>query len=200
MFIHCLRHGITEANQSHRFNGALDDPLTEGQRAILQAVQFDHSRYDGIYCSPLRRAIETARCLKIPHWITEPRIAERHLGIFQGLTAEECHERYPDEFAAFLAFDAEFVIPDGESRGQNLARVLEWVQEVSHRDSPPVRLRQRVLAITHGGTIDFLYRLGKRMPVHGGTQIFASENATLSIFEVHWPDVRLVDFSLGLDT
>jgi hypothetical protein len=75
--------------------------------------------------------------------------------------------------------------------------VIEWVQEVSEGDSSPVRLRQRAIAITHGGTVNFLYRLDTGRPVHRGTQIFASENATLSIFEI---DIRLVGFNLRLDT
>lgn len=191
MLLHCIRHGITESNQVGRFNGLVDDPLTEPQRRALLDISFDASRYDAVFCSPLRRAVETAVCLGLERWTPEPRMAERNLGIFQGLTPDECHERYPDEFAIFRTFCGDFVIPNGESRDQNLARILAWLEDASSYD--------RVLAITHGGTIDFLYRLGTGLPIHGGSEIFSAGNATLSIFEVDWPDVRLIDYSIGLD-
>jgi broad specificity phosphatase PhoE len=107
------------------------------------------------------------------------------------LTPGECQRQFPTEYASFQVFDADFVIPGGESRGQHWARVSDWILDVSstHRE---------VLAITHGGTIDFLYRLGTGQPLHGGSQVFSGENASLSIFEVRWPDVQLVNYSSPL--
>lgn len=148
MLLKLLRHGVTEANLNQRFNGMLDDPLLESQRRDLERITFDSTSYDVIYCSPLRRALETASHLRVRDWIAEPRIAERHLGIFQGLSAQECRERYPDEFRAFMEFDADFRIPGGESRAQNLARVMDWLSEAARHEE--------VLAITHGGTVDFV--------------------------------------------
>jgi len=191
VLIHLVRHGVTHANLARRFNGSRDDPLTAAQRSALRTIRFDHSRYDAIYCSPLRRAVETAACLGIVDAILETRIAERNLGVFEGLTPEECRARYPEAFSAFLAFDADFQIPGGESRAQNLARVVAWLRDCAcHR---------RVLAVTHGGTVDFLYRLASGACVHGGREIFAGDNASVSMFEVSWPEVRLVDYSVPLD-
>ena len=191
MVIHCLRHGITEGNLLGCFNGSNDDRLTERQRVAFLAVQFNSTRYQAIYCSPLRRAIETAECLRIPDWISEPRIAERNLGIFEGLTASDCRARFAEEFSRFQAFDADFAIPKGESRAQNLGRVLSWVEEVSGFDT--------VLAITHGGTIDFLYRIGTGLPLHGGDKIYSGSNAAISSFEVSWPKIHLVNYDVSLN-
>ena len=189
MRIHCLRHGVTHANVAGRFN-AHDDPLTDAECAALSAVVFDASGFDAVHCSPSRRAVQTAQCLRIAHFTIEPRIAERNFGIFEGLTSDECAARFPDEFSRFRTFDADFVVPRGESRAQNFARVLEWVHDVAtHRD---------VLAVTHGGTIDFLYRLAMGANLHGGDRIYAGANATLAIFDVDWPNVRLVDFDAPL--
>ena len=190
MRIACLRHGATDANLVGRFNGP-HDPLTTAARASLAATRFDAATYDAIFCSPHRRAVETAQCLKLPGWTLEPRIVERRFGIFEGLTPGECAARYPTEYARFRAFDADYAVPNGESRAENLARVVAWVRDVAVHD--------RVLAITHGGTIDFLYRFAVGIALHGGDRIYSGGNATLAIFDIDWPNVRLVDFDAPLD-
>ena len=187
MLLTLLRHGVTESNKTGRFNGMLDEGLTEAQKRKLKEINFDASRFDAIYCSPLLRAVETASCLGIVDWKPEERLVERHLGIFQGLTSDECRAQHPREFAAFQKFDADYEIPEGESRAQNHKRVLDWLSETTaHR---------HVLAITHGGTVDLIYRLASELPLHGGDEIYASENASLSSFEVSWPDVRMLEYS-----
>ena len=50
-----------------------------------------------------------------------------------------------------------------------------------------------VLAVTHGGTIYFLCRFGTGGVVHGGDEVFAGPNAALSVFEVSWPAVSVVE-------
>ena len=192
MRIHCIRHGLSDDNLAGRYNGTNDDALTKPQREDLLRVPFVCSSYDAVFCSPLKRCIETAECLRISHRTTEPRIQERSLGIFEGLTAEECQQQFPTEYASFLAFDADFVIPLGESRGQHWERVCRWIREVSSK-------HRNILAITHGGTIDFLYRLGASQSLYGGDRIFGGRNANLSTFEVRWPEVRIVAYSVPLD-
>ncbi len=190
MLLDVLRHGLTEANHSHRFNGTLDDPLTAAQVAELERTDFDASGYDAVFCSPLLRAEQTARCLGVSTWRPEPRLAERNLGVFEGLTAHECRRRYPEDFAAFEVFDAKFRIPGGESRAEHVARVRDWLRDA--------RRFERVIAVTHGGTVDFLYRMGTGQPMHGGSGIFGSDNAALSTFEVSGAAVKLLAFNQRL--
>lgn len=165
------------------YHGTTDGTLTAEQKDELARIRFDVSRYDFIYCSPLRRCVETAQCLRIQGCTADVRIAERNFGIFEGLTAPECAARYPEEFASFQKFDAEFEIPSGESRKDHLERIVVWLQEACSY--------QQVLAITHGGTIDFLYRMASGMDLHGGSRMFSASNASLSTFDVHWPRVEL---------
>jgi 2,3-bisphosphoglycerate-dependent phosphoglycerate mutase len=190
MRLYCLRHGLTIENTKGIYHGTSDGTLTDEQRAALANVRFDASRYDAIYCSPLGRCAETARALGIQSWVTDARITERNFGIFEGLSRSECEARFPDEFRAFQRFDEHYQIPKGESRAQNLARVLEWIQAI--------RRHQQVLAITHGGTIDFLYRMARGMDLHGGSEIFSASNASLSSFNVDWPQVELVAYDARL--
>src|SRR5262245_50382616 len=185
-----VRHGLTALNVEGRFNGWRDDSLLPEQVDQLRRARLDARRFDAIYCSPLRRCVETAHCLGVRSFRTDARIAERNLGIFEGLTAAECRERFAEDFAQFAAFDEAYRIPGGESRGQNLARVMSWLEEAN--------VHRSVLAITHGGTLDFLYRLAHAHPVHGGAEIFSGGNASLSEFEVDFPHVRLVGFDRPL--
>lgn len=190
MLLHCLRHGATVANLAHRFNPE-DDPLHSDTVVELRRFAGLTGVYDRVYVSSLPRAVQTAKHLGLTGWTVEPRIAERGLGAFAGLTAEECRTRYAEAFADFSRFDAEPAIPGGESRAEHLARVLSWLEEAA--------TRQRVLAVTHGGTIDFLYRMATGSPMHGGSEIFGAENLSLSIFKVIWPDVKLEAFSMPIE-
>jgi len=193
MRLTCLRHGITTYNIAHRFNGHRNDSLTPEQASELEQIRFDHSAYDAIYSSPLLRCLETARCLGIETLIEDARLMERNLGVFAGLTNAECEERYAEEFAAFRRFDADYRIPDGETRAEHLARTLSWLGDVAHRSN--------VLAIAHGGTLDFLYRMATGHSLHGpggGFGIFGTANAALSVFEVNGPRVELIEWDKRL--
>ena len=190
MRLTCLRHGVTPLNLAHRFNGMSQEGITEPQREALAKIDFDHSAFDAIYCSNLNRTIETAMALGIASWITDVRIAERNLGVFEGLTDSECEKQHPRAYKAFKLLDADFVIPGGESRSEHLSRVLAWLEEAARHNN--------VLAVTHGGTMDFLIRLGTGIPVHGGEEIYGGANASITTFQVDWPDVQLLEAGITL--
>ena len=192
MELHCIRHGITKELLSGRFQGNSDAELAPDEIERIKAVRFDASGYEAVYCSPLGRCVQTAAHLSFEDPTYDQRIEERGLGIFQGLTQEECRARYPGEFTAFQELDADFQVPGGESRSQQLARVLSWLEDVSHLGL--------VLAVTHGGVVDLLYRIATAGVLHGGTRLFAGDNLSMSQFDVDWPDIRLLDFNIPLET
>lgn len=172
--LHCIRHGLTHYNVQRRFNGWSDESITSEQARALSACSLAGSDFDAVYCSPLKRCMETAEALGVRDWIAEPRLKERNLGVFEGKTLEECRELYPADVERFLQFEATFAIPAGESREQNLDRVRTWLDEIVDHE--------RVLAITHGGPIDLIYRIASGGPLHGGDTIFAGNNAHRSVF------------------
>ena len=165
--------------------------LTPESRKQLEAARFDPTVYERVYCSPAVRCKETASLLGLTEWIEEPRIAERDFGVFEGLTPEECLKRYPHEFSSFRELDADFVIPGGESRAQHFARISSWLDELE--------ASQDLLAVTHGGTIDFLYRLATGSPLHGGSTVFAGPNGGVSSFEISGAHITLLEFGAVLD-
>jgi broad specificity phosphatase PhoE len=189
MLLHCIRHGVTPSNLAGRFNDSEAETIDASAVEVLRTLTLKGEAYDRVYVSPMRRCIETAEYLGLSQWTLEPRIAERGLGVFQGLTPNECQALLGDPFDAFSRLEAEPAIPEGESRRAHLARVKAWLEEVSRAGL------DRVLIITHGGVIDFLYRMSGAHPIHGGERIFAGENLALSSFEIDWPHVKLLGFS-----
>lgn len=188
MLLDVIRHGATASTLGHRFNDHPHEPLAPEAIAALSAIAFDATGYDRIDVSSLRRAVETAEGLRLAGYRLEPRLAERGLGVFQGLTEAECQARHAADFDAFSVFEADYCIPDGESRGAHLARVLSWLEDVASCGA------NVALAIAHGGVLDFLRRLGTGAPVHGGP-FNGADLLSLSRFELDGPALRLISFS-----
>ncbi len=95
-----IRHGESEWNRDGRIMGRADVELTGlGQRqahALAKALQGE--KIEVVYCSPLRRAMDTARrisndqgCLVIP----DPDLEELGRGNLEGMTRQEAFLKYP---------------------------------------------------------------------------------------------------------
>jgi broad specificity phosphatase PhoE len=103
-----LRHGRTAWNAQRRFQGQADPPLDEIGRAQAYEVAglIAAMRPDLLVTSDARRAVQTAEIVGdvvALDPVCEPRFRERHLGHWQGLTRDEVGERYPDEYADWVA-------------------------------------------------------------------------------------------------
>ena len=64
-----IRHGETDWNRVHRFQGRSDLPLNQEGRdqAHALALGLKDQSLTAIYSSPLARAVETARLIKVFH-------------------------------------------------------------------------------------------------------------------------------------
>lgn len=154
--IYLIRHGETEWNITGRWQGILDPPLNETGREQAQklAAHLKDKPIQAIYSSDLSRAFNTAKALADALGlspITDKRLRELHIGIFQGLTKPEIIQKYPEEFEAFIAQPFEHRISEGESRRQLQARMLEAWQDMTARNDI-----QELAIITHGGAIKML--------------------------------------------
>lgn len=106
------RHGRTEWNATGRFQGQLDAPLDEeGRRQAARAAP--HLVASGlahreavVVSSDLSRAADTAAALAGLLGVPvrpDPRLREHGMGSWEGLTRDEVAERYPDQYADWLA-------------------------------------------------------------------------------------------------
>ena len=99
-----LRHGRTAWNAQRRFQGHLDPPLDEVGRAQAYEVAtlIAALRPDLLVSSDSARAWQTAEIVGDVAELSarkEPRLRERGLGHWEGLTREEVAVKYPDEYA-----------------------------------------------------------------------------------------------------
>jgi probable phosphoglycerate mutase len=160
-----IRHGETAWNAQGRIQGHLDSPLNEeglGQ-ALLMAERLAHRRFDTLYCSDLGRALQTAQPIadRTGHEVVRnPRLRERLLGVFQGLTGAECERAHPADYRRFHGRDPDHQVPGGESIRQLYARVSSEFTALA--DLHP---GATLVAVTHGGVLDALYRFVRGVPL-----------------------------------
>jgi probable phosphoglycerate mutase len=146
------RHGRTEWNATGRFQGQLDPPLDEEGRkqARLAAPHLAAARLSRqetvVVSSDLSRAAETATTLTdllgVPLRL-DARLREHGMGCWEGLTRDEVAERYPEQFADWMA--GRHVRGRG---GEDPADVAERAL-AALVDLPPART---AVVVTHGGT------------------------------------------------
>jgi phosphoserine phosphatase len=104
MCIYLVRHGQTEWNRTHRFQGRSDVPLNaEGQRQVSETARvLKDVPFTALYASPLSRAIETAEAIRTYHptipLIKEEGFIEMELADFDGMESR----RWATDFADFM--------------------------------------------------------------------------------------------------
>lgn len=162
-----IRHGETDWNVQHRWQGQTDVPLNATGLAQAQALAARMAREPGdvLYSSDLTRAMQTAAPLAAA-WgqpvQAVPGLREQGFGVFEGMTARTIQQEHPALWLEWLSHRADFALPGGESLAQVSARVLAAVAQIAA--SHP---RQRVVVVTHGGVLDTLWRHAHGLPLHG---------------------------------
>lgn len=191
-----IRHGQTEWNIRKIRQGHLDSKLTESGivQAKALAARLVREKFTALYSSDLGRAVQTAQAIadvtghKI---VTDPRLRERHLGIFQGLNAEEITAKYPEERRLFRTMGPDYVIPGGESMRQQVARNVAFLSELAERHQG-----EQIVVVTHGGVVSGFFRYTLEIPleaprrfefVNAGLNIFACDGDTWMLLT--WGDV-----------
>ena len=145
------RHGRTSWNATGRMQGQLDPPLDElgVAQAAASAAALRSLAPAALVSSDLERARTTAQALAdllgMPLQLDE-RWREIHLGEWQGLTRDEAAERFPEQYAAWIA-GRDVRRGGGETNlevGQRAAAAAEELVDAL----PPGGV---AVAVTHGG-------------------------------------------------
>lgn len=142
-----VRHGETQWNAEHRFQGISDIALTDRGReqAAELATRIGQRRFDAVWSSDLVRAVETARIV-----FGEPRIDRRlrelDFGDIDGLTWSDLSDEVRDGLLEFRGFEA----PNGEAVEHLHDRVEEFMDELESGDH---------VAVTHGGVVRMVSEL-----------------------------------------
>ncbi|SOE02208.1 histidine phosphatase family protein [Blastococcus haudaquaticus] len=145
------RHGRTAWNAAGRFQGQLDPPLdATGRRQAAAAaphVAADLSPEDTVVVSSdLDRAEQTAQALTGLLGVRlrlDERLREHGMGSWEGLTRDEVADRFPDQYAAWMA-GRPVIGRGGEEPGAVADRAVAALA-----DLPPAAV---AVVVTHGGT------------------------------------------------
>lgn len=161
-----IRHGETDWNVAKRIQGQTDIPLndTGHKQALAMAFNAAHHHFNAIYSSDLERARATATMIAERLGLevkTTPQLRERHYGIFQGITAAEGAQRYPEAYAHYKARDLEYDFETGESMHHFAERVAAAIALLTRHHSG-----ETIAAVSHAGVLDIIYRKATGRPLH----------------------------------
>ncbi len=186
--INLIRHGETDWNVEHRYQGSTDIPLNDLGRKQVKwlADSMRDESWDVIYSSPSMRAFDTARAVAAAIGIEEDaiirdrRLMERGYGEAEGLTLPEREAKWPE----------------GEWPGlESWEEVAERTMKTLHsavQDNPG----KRILIICHGGVINaILATLSEGEIGTGKTVIDNTSRTTLDVTGNLWTigDVNNID-------
>ena len=205
-----VRHAESRGNFNQRWQGWLDEPLTQKGREQSQRLAERLHRWSidnseslaAIYSSTLTRSFETASVLaqrwRVP-LVLDWRLRERDVGVLQGLTWRQVEAHHP-ELAQIIR--QRWTVPDlpnGETAFDLADRVWRAIEEIiactNSRDAGST-----VAVVSHGGTINaYFNRLvgrGDEAPF-----MFRLGNSSLSIVEIQdgRPRILMVNDTCHLD-
>ena len=128
--IYIIRHGQTEMNNRKVLQGRSNYPLNEVgiAQAMEAAEKLKNIRFDRVYSSPLRRAIQTAK-LVAPSVepVIEDRLIEMDYGPYEGADLN----RLPPEIITFFRDFVHNPAPDGmEQLSSVVGRVGAFLDEI----------------------------------------------------------------------
>ena len=148
-----IRHAESTWNAAGRWQGLGDPPLSArglGQVDALAAALADE-RIDALVTSDLRRAAETAaalgRRLNLSP-VADPRLRERDIGVWTGLTDAEIRARDPEALARFRAHDPEVRPGGGEGDADLALRARAALASIA-----AAREGERIAIVTHLGIV-----------------------------------------------
>jgi uncharacterized phosphatase len=183
--LYLVRHGETDWNAQRRIQGTTDIPLNamgRGQAAATGAL-LARREWDGIYASPLSRAMETAQIISAEIGLGEPvgipQIVERNYGEAEGLNWEEIDRDFPE--GTF--------VPGRETHEQVAERVLAALLALA-----ATRPGESLIVVTHGGVIRSLLNAVEPDTVHG-----AITNGSVHSFRVVDGTFELIAFDDPID-
>src|ERR1041385_405920 len=151
-----VRHGQSKGNAERRFGGHTATPLSARghKQAEATARTLKSESITAIYSSDLARALETAKPLAKMTGLSvngTSAFRERDVGVMEGLTFEDAAQQHPEQYAALLRRDFEYVLTGGESYRQLLDRAREKLDQIIEENRGG-----RIAVFSHTGTICIL--------------------------------------------
>jgi len=176
--IFLVRHGETDWNAQHRWQGHADTELNDRGRAQAYSLRdrLADVPFQAAYASDLRRASETAQIVVAGRDLLvtiDPALREVDIGSWEGLTEAQVSERFGDRQRR-----------DGETKKAFRQRVLTVIERIgrAHEDA-------NVLVVTHAGVARTVQRA-----------VLAESSSTIAngeFYVVHVDDDGLLSIELA---
>lgn len=142
MTVWLIRHGRTEWNDTGRYQGQTDLPLSNEGEAELTRADFSPKT---VYVTPLKRTQETARILfPDARQIVIDDLREMDFGVFEGRTYIEMEN--DAQYREWVEDKCRGRCPGGESREEFAARVCAAFEKLMDESEDDV------VIVAHGGT------------------------------------------------
>ena len=142
MNVWLIRHGRTEWNDTGRYQGQTDLPLSNEGAAELVRADFSPKT---VYVTPLKRTQETARILfPDARQIVIDDLREMDFGVFEGRTYIEMENDV--QYREWVEDNCRGRCPGGESREEFAARVCAAFKKLMDESEDDV------VIVAHGGT------------------------------------------------
>jgi len=146
--IYLLRHCETEQSDIRRYVGQLDIPL--GKNGVRQAEfwqrEFASITFDRVFCSDLKRSVDTARIISGESFTIVPQLREIGLGQWEGMSRDDVREQRFEEYKSRGENLDTYRPPDGESFADLQKRVLPAFQDIAVQEA------SHILVVGHAGT------------------------------------------------
>ncbi|MBI5259249.1 MAG: histidine phosphatase family protein [Burkholderiales bacterium] len=184
-----IRHGETDWNRQHRFQGQIDVPLNAMGLAQAErlAERLAGEPFDVLLASDLQRAQSTAAAVgrrRGQPVLAAPLWREQAFGVLEGLDVTTIRRQHRDLWDQWVRHEADYALPGGgESNLHFYERVMQALQ-----DTLAAHAGARVAVVTHGGVLDMLWRAAQGLPLHGPR---ACDIPNTGINVLRWAEGRL---------
>ena len=181
--IFLVRHGATTLSSEDRFAGSTDVPLGSNGRdqAERLANRLAAAPIAAVYSSPMRRSLETAEIVALPHRLpvnVVDALREIAHGRWEGRTRAEVQQEYASEYAAWEQDPVTFAPVGGESGQHVLDRALPAMNTIV-REHPG----QSVVVVSHKATNRLLIASLLGLDIHSYRDRLEQLPACLNLLE-----------------
>lgn len=208
MKLYFTRHGKTEWNKQHRFQGMHgDSPLLSSSFAQIQALgcYLQDVPFAAVYASPSKRAKQTAQGI-VSQWeqsvpiFYDANLKEMGYGMLEGKSIDKMQEQY-QETLTNMRHRLDLYDPspfNGETVSAMLERMTETIMSASYRHDRPV------LFVGHGASMTAAIQFLAGKDYAELREMGGLKNNSLSILETNeemksykltlWNDVSFLPF------
>lgn len=189
MKIILIRHGETEYNRRHLFYGKTDISLNDTgvQQAYLLNEKLAGMRLEvPIYTSSLKRTIKTAELI-FPDQkkISLNELDEKDFGLWEGLSADQINERFPEEWEKWLISPFEVTPINAEKFSDFQQRVLACLEVMLQK-------KQDFVIVGHLGVLRVI--LKKCFPEYEFWEI-ALDQGNYTLIEVGESTTKVIEWN-----